>query len=64
LPGKFYVNITSNAMPWPHSQGREAGRSARDPADESRTGHNVKTAKTLGVSFPLFLLGRADAVIE
>jgi putative tryptophan/tyrosine transport system substrate-binding protein len=25
---------------------------------------NVRTAKTLGISFPLSLLGRADEVIE
>jgi putative ABC transport system substrate-binding protein len=25
---------------------------------------NVKTAKTLGISFPLSLLGRADEVID
>jgi hypothetical protein len=33
-------------------------------SEESRAGINVKTAKTLGVNFPLSLLGRADEAVE
>ena len=47
-----------------HLQGRKARRPAGAGADQYRLVINLKTAKALGLTVPLPLLGFADEVIE
>ena len=48
----------------PHSQGREAGRLPVPAVQKVELILNLKTAKALGITIPLPLLGRADEVVE
>jgi hypothetical protein len=46
------------------SQGRQAGRSAVQQSTKVELFLNLKTAKSLGITVPLPLSGRADEVFE
>jgi ABC-type uncharacterized transport system substrate-binding protein len=48
----------------PHPQRREAAELPVQQATKVDLFLNLKAAKTLGLTFPILLLGRADEVIE